>query len=311
MKFSFLLFLPMVAFLSAFTPLHAEDQGNPPVPPGKASDPVNPASGLRPWMGIGTTPVASVLRDHLELDDGFGIQIQQVVEDSPAAKAGLRENDILTKFDDQLLISPEHLSLLVQRLKEGDTVTLTLIRKGAEQKIDVTLGGIEEDRFASHERIGNPHLPPPYGRDWQEALQRQQDRWQDMIQRNFPESLEEPDVQKDQDAAPQAPPAVSVRPGFPVHVFGSEGIIKIDNQEGEVTITRKNDEHRIEIRDRDGNVVHDGEYDPETGIEGLPEAARKQLKVMKLDDLEVLTPRPGKTSETKPSRNTPKEEGVL
>ena len=60
----------------------------------------------RTWLGIMTAPVPQSLHEHLQIEDGFGIQIHQVVDDSPAAKAGLRHHDILMRFNDQLLISP-------------------------------------------------------------------------------------------------------------------------------------------------------------------------------------------------------------
>ncbi|MAS95632.1 MAG: hypothetical protein CMO55_20720 [Verrucomicrobiales bacterium] len=294
MKPSPLFYLAASALLLPFAPLHAEDTE------------AEKTSDTQTWLGVGTTPVASVLRDHLEIEEGFGIQIQQVMKDSPAAKAGLTENDILVKFEDQLLISPEHLSLLVKRLEKGENVSLTLIRKGAEQTVDVTLGGIKKDQLVRRGGFTNPHRP--YGRDWEEAMKRQQDHWQDMMQKQRPKNPAPPKNEESKRDESKRPPAVSVRPGFPVQVFGSEGVIKIDNQEGEVTITRKEGDHHIEIRDRDGKVVHEGAYDPEAGVESLPEAAREQLKTMKLDDLEVLAPRnskkePEKTSAPKPSTN--------
>lgn len=308
MKPTPILYLAASALMLPLIPLQAEDTGE--KAPEKALD-------IRTWLGVGTTPVATVLRDHLEIEEGFGIQIQQVMEDSPAAKAGLSENDILTKFDDQLLISPEHLSLLVRRLEKGDNVTLTLIRKGAEETLDVTLGGIDEDQLVRRGGFGNPHRPQPYGRDWEEAMKRQQDHWQDMMQRQRskhpkPSGNEDSKRESFKRDESKRPPAVSVRPGFPVQVFGSEGVIKIDNQEGEVTITRKDGDHHIEIRDKDGEVVHEGDYDPESGVEGLPEAARKQLKTMKLEDLEVLAPRSKKEEPEKTSApKIPENEGEV
>ena len=73
------------------------------------------------FLGVSTFHLSPSLREHLEIAEGFGIQVHEVMPDSPADLSGLKKNDILLRFNDQLLISPEHLSLLV-RLEEGATV---------------------------------------------------------------------------------------------------------------------------------------------------------------------------------------------
>ena len=247
----------------------------------------------RTWLGVATTTVAPSLRDHLELEEGFGVEIQDTMEGSPAEKAGLKKHDILVKFDDQMLISPEHLSLLVRRLKDGDQATLTVIRKGGEKTIDVTFEKTSMAKFKSIAPSHGGRFNHPNPKEWQDAMKRQQDHWQRMMERQHPPHSTPPQKKehskKDKDSSGR-PPAVSVKPGFPLQVFGSEGIIKIDNQEGEVTITQKDGEHHIEIRNKDGEEVYQGIYDPESGVSSLPEKAQDHLKKMKLDELEVLTP---------------------
>ncbi|MDF1859427.1 MAG: PDZ domain-containing protein [Verrucomicrobiales bacterium] len=268
----------------------------------EAGERVAPKGPSRTFLGVATSPVAPSLHEHLELEEGFGIQIHEALPDSPAVEAGLRRHDILVKFEDQMLISPEHLSLLVRTKKSGDKVDLTLIRKGAEKVVTVTLGGKEEKFFApqGHHRMmpgqrgySIPGLNPHDSEKWREHMKEQQDQlrknWFQMKDEDFSkEGVKSPnpkDLKVD-----GRPPAVSVQPGFPVTVLGSKGILKIDNQEGEVTITEKDGEHRIEIRDAKENLIHEGDFDPKAGTEALPEEAQKYLEKMKLDNLEVLTP---------------------
>src|SRR5207247_8790083 len=69
-----------------------------------------------------------------------GIIVTQVVPGSPAAQAGIRVNDIVTKVNDQL-IDPQHpLQSLMVKFRPGDKVKLALTRDGREQAVDVTLG---------------------------------------------------------------------------------------------------------------------------------------------------------------------------
>jgi membrane-associated protease RseP (regulator of RpoE activity) len=257
-------------------------------------------AGKRPFLGVATSPVAPSVKEYLDLDEGFGIQLHQILPDSPAAKAGLKQHDVLLKLEDQLLVSPEHLSLLVRTKPSGDKIDVTIVRKGTEKVISVTLGEKEESFFAP--RIHGkpmPASPPhftPYSQEWHEQLKRQQDQWRKKwIQPSAPGQK----ATKNETAELQGkPPAVSVRPGFPVSVFGTQGVLKIDNQEGEVTITEKDGKHKIEIEDKAGKSIYKGDFDPETGVESLPKEARDHLETMKLDNLEVLTPPAPKVEKT-------------
>ena len=59
--------------------------------------------------------------------------------DSPAAAAGIQQNDILKMLNEQILIEPSQLRKLLQTFSDGADVTLTILRKGQEQKITVKL----------------------------------------------------------------------------------------------------------------------------------------------------------------------------
>ena len=65
--------------------------------------------------------------------------------DDPAAKAGLQTNDVLVRFDDQILTNPAQLYALILTRKEGDTVRLTYLRKGREASVEAKLGTHPEE----------------------------------------------------------------------------------------------------------------------------------------------------------------------
>ncbi|HRQ88130.1 MAG TPA: PDZ domain-containing protein [Bacteroidia bacterium] len=254
----------------------------------------------RTWLGIATRPVDPALREHLEIPDGFGIQILEVVPGSPAAKAGLRGNDLLLAFEDQRLISPEHLSLLVRSKSDGDKVPLSIVRKGKAETVEVTLGETDADRFDSFGPFGERGGPP---RDWQDQMRRRQDFWQDWMEKNCPG--DQPDGRPAPHHPGQGTPRLKVNPGFPLHVFGTDGVLKIDNEQGELTLTRAGNGHHLKIQDAEDGVVYDGPFDVEKGVDSLPQAARGQLEKMKLGNLEIRLPEepkaaPEKTAEPKP-----------
>lgn len=64
-----------------------------------------------------------------------------ITKDSPAAKAGLKDKDIIISVNGAKVGSAGSLSSLIGEYKPGDTVQLTVIREGNEIAVNVTLGG--------------------------------------------------------------------------------------------------------------------------------------------------------------------------
>ncbi|HEV7406178.1 MAG TPA: PDZ domain-containing protein [Chthoniobacteraceae bacterium] len=91
------------------------------------------------WLGITTEPVSETLRAQLSLAKGEGLVVGQVVPRSPAAAAGLMQNDILVRFDDQILVELSQLKTLIGMKKAGDHVKLVYLRKAARQEATATL----------------------------------------------------------------------------------------------------------------------------------------------------------------------------
>ena len=67
-----------------------------------------------------------------------------IVKDSPAAKAGLKDKDIVTAVNGVKVGAAGSLADLIGEYKPGDTVQLTVIREGKEMTVNVTLEGYSE-----------------------------------------------------------------------------------------------------------------------------------------------------------------------
>src|SRR5260370_24980870 len=135
--------LPIAAFTQ--TP---PNPPNPPTPPGQPGQPPGGPGGDRDrhekkvpvtYLGVETSDVPSVVSEQLGLAKGFGLVVDYVVPDGPAAAAGVQQNDIIKMLNDQILTEPDQPSKLVRSFSEGTTVTLTVLRKGKEEKIGVKL----------------------------------------------------------------------------------------------------------------------------------------------------------------------------
>jgi membrane-associated protease RseP (regulator of RpoE activity) len=90
------------------------------------------------WLGIQGQPIQSeVLRTHLQLAEGVGIVIEDVVPDSPAEKAGLRRHDVLLDVGGEQISDMAVLQKAVAD-SHGKSLELKVIRLAKEETISVT-----------------------------------------------------------------------------------------------------------------------------------------------------------------------------
>jgi hypothetical protein len=124
-------------------PPNPPNQPIPPVPPRDKDKDKDRDKGPKvpvTFLGVETSSVPRVVSEQLGLQKGFGLVVDYVVPDGPAAAAGVQQNDIIKMFNDQILMEPDQLAKLVRSYQEGTNVTLTILRKNAETKVTVKLG---------------------------------------------------------------------------------------------------------------------------------------------------------------------------
>jgi serine protease Do len=160
--------LPIAAFTQT-PPVPPPPPGPPPtVPVGPGGDrDRNEKKVPVTFLGVETSDVPRVVSEQLGLPKGFGLVVDYVVPDGPAAAAGVQQNDILKMLNDQILTEPDQLSKLVRSFSEGTTVTLTVLRKGKEEKIGVKLSKKEVSERSELGRGHRPHFNFNFnGQDW-------------------------------------------------------------------------------------------------------------------------------------------------
>jgi len=90
-------------------------------------------------------------------EDDKGARITDVTENSAAAKAGLKEGDIITRLDDTKIENQSQLSKAVTSHKPEDKVTVVFLRDGKEQKVVATLGKTSSNEVYSY---STPRIAP-------------------------------------------------------------------------------------------------------------------------------------------------------
>ena len=89
------------------------------------------------WLGVACEPVSDAARAQLDIPKDQGLLVRQVMPDSPAAKAGLKPNDILLQAGDKPLASTADLLAAVAAAKTKE-LSLKLLRDGKSLTLAVT-----------------------------------------------------------------------------------------------------------------------------------------------------------------------------
>jgi len=92
------------------------------------------------YIGISGRMLDLRTAEELNLNTTTGILITKVAEDSPAASAGLLENDVIVQVDGVEVRDFEDLVAYSEEHRPGDTINLTVLREGKKLLLPLTLG---------------------------------------------------------------------------------------------------------------------------------------------------------------------------
>ena len=99
---------------------------------------------VHPYMGATLSSVNALNARTNKLSTDSGAYVASVVEDGPAAKAGIQEGDVITKLGDDEITSADGLIIALRSHEVGEKVEITLMRGKEEKKVTVELGSDEE-----------------------------------------------------------------------------------------------------------------------------------------------------------------------
>jgi serine protease Do len=100
------------------------------------------------WLGVETHEVTAEKAKELKLPAERGVVLGKIVPDSPAAKAGLKENDVVTEINGQRVEGASQFRRMIHEIPAGRSIQLTVWRDGRSQTLSATLGKSEQARHA-------------------------------------------------------------------------------------------------------------------------------------------------------------------
>ena len=296
----------------AFLPIAGFAQ-TPPAPPAPPSPPGMPAPPGRherapkvpmTFLGVETSPVPSVVSEQLGLAKGFGLVVDYVVPDSPAAKAAIQQNDILKMLNDQILIEPSQLRKLLHTFSEGTDVTLTILRKGQEQKITVKLTKKEVPQHHSwnhgdkHEWHWDFDEMGDLGERMQDLKQQLQEQLGDAQHGVIRET-----VLKAREAARRAREDAR-RAAREIRILSSDnGAVKatridlgkaqivFSDDKGEMKLETVDGKKLLTAKDPQGKLLFSGPVETKEDLDKVPAEVRQRYETLRQNDLPTVAPR--------------------
>src|SRR5213596_3630925 len=274
-----------------------------PVPPGppRERDERMPKVPVT-YLGVETSEVPSVLCDQLGIQKGFGLVVDYVVPDGPAAAAGVQQNDIIKMLNDQILTDPGQLSKLVRSYSEGTSVTLTILRKGQEQKVTVKLTKKEVPRrraFMDQMRHMNHDWNFDFGDmgDLKEQMSELKEQLGDE-QRGMIHDA----VVRARDEAQRAADEVRRNVQRIRTVTRNDGGLQrttidlnkaqivLSDDKGELRIENKEDKKFLTAKDPQGKLLFSGPVETKEDLDKVPVDVRQRYESLRQNDLPAVTP---------------------
>lgn len=103
----------------------------------------------RAWLGVLIQKITPEMQEALDLRSREGALVADVVENGPAAKAGIKRGDIIVRFNGQDVTSQHELPTMVAYLPVGTDVDVVIIRDGKERSMKVTLEEMTDETAAA------------------------------------------------------------------------------------------------------------------------------------------------------------------
>src|SRR5438105_8242463 len=285
-------------------PAQPPQPAQPPRPPGMPGHHEKRPKVPVTYLGVDTSQVPTVVSEQLGLAKGFGLVVDYVEPNSPAATAGVQQNDILKMLNDQILIEPSQLRKLLQTFPEGAEVTLTVLRKSKEQKITAKLAKKEVPQRHSlipggnHDRHWDFDETGDVGEQMQELKEQLKEQLGD-TQRGIIRGA----VMKAHEAARRAREDVR-RAAREIRILsrdnGSLRATNIDlgnaqivfsDDKGELKLENVDGKKLLTVKDPQGKLVFSGPVETQEDFDKLPADVRDRYEKLQQNDLPEVAPR--------------------
>jgi serine protease Do len=103
----------------------------------------------RAWLGVTIQPITKELAASFGLPDTNGALVSSVQENSPAARVGLKQGDVITKYDGRTVARSNDLPRAVAETPVGREVPVEVMRDGKRVALTVKVAQLDDERQAA------------------------------------------------------------------------------------------------------------------------------------------------------------------
>ncbi|HWB47254.1 MAG TPA: Do family serine endopeptidase [Hyphomicrobiaceae bacterium] len=103
----------------------------------------------RGWLGVKIQSISEDMADTFGVKENTGALVSSVFPESPAARAGIQDGDVILRFDGKDVTTTRGLPRLVAQTPIGKEVDIEVLRKGQRKFLKVAIGRLEESDNAA------------------------------------------------------------------------------------------------------------------------------------------------------------------
>ena len=286
------------------------------------------------YLGVQAEPLDFESADLLLLPHGTGLNVLGVPAGGPAAAAGLEPGDVMLRFNDQVLINPAQLAVLIRTRDAGERVTLTVLRDGEELELAAELGTASVPALGPGgmpmqqgwqvqpmpiERKGRVELEPvPFEefdlQDHMAEIEARIQQHQEQLLRMIAEiEGQELNIREQHEQLQQRLREQIREQAQPGQRFNAQRNMQFNDGEHQITLSGGDEGWQtLKVTDRAGQVIYDGEY-PQTDEQWqqVPDAVRGKVRDMAENnplEIRVRPIRPGERPAPAPPQDLPEPE---
>ena len=111
------------------------------------------------YLGVKLQELTPSMAKALQMDDESGVMINEIVDDSPAEKAGLEDGDVILEFNGKTISDNGDLTKAVRATSPGEEVKVVVLRNGKTKSIKIEVGKNESRNVFFMSGDGDSHAP--------------------------------------------------------------------------------------------------------------------------------------------------------
>ncbi len=115
----------------------------------------------RGWLGVRIQSVSDDIASSLGVDARRGALVAAVEEDSPAARSGLKNGDVIVRFDGKIVMTMRGLPRIVAQTPIGKNVPVEVLRDGKRVTLNVEVGRLKEPDRSRDEKETSEAVEEP------------------------------------------------------------------------------------------------------------------------------------------------------